>query len=189
MKRTLFTRILIAGSFLALVLSCLRGKESPEELQIRTLHERVNNLQELLNPEFLDSVYLVHDVMGTNSLRLDSVARQVLADPVFLRARRDYQDAFHVMDTCMKSCSGLQKEISFIESDLEELEQAFLNEEISRQEFRDRFREEVNLMDGITERVYRGYRTSREQMEVHRRLQPLLEPYLRMHTDSLPSLP
>ena len=163
---------------LMLLSSCRQKTKTAEEGQIDTLLERVENLKRLLSAEYLDSIYRYHDEMMANARLLEEDSFAGMGGEKFPERQQAYMDAYLVLNDCLNDCPALQKEISFIDSELGILKKEWLEQQIGSREFNTRFAAEVELMDGITERIYRGHDTALEQVLVHKQYRSLFDSLL-----------
>ncbi|HDR88260.1 MAG TPA: hypothetical protein ENN63_01350 [Bacteroidetes bacterium] len=175
------TRI-IGACFLILfgnvLFSCRQDEPSEEMKKIQELKDMAIELQQVLSAEYLDTLYREYERMKE---RVGVLEEGIYAGPDvqdYYRTKESYRMVFQMMDSCIHSCTGLQKEISFLLSELEMLEQKVQNDILSSEEFQSKYRKEAELLRGISSRIHRAYRISYEQLETYRELESEIKKYM-----------
>lgn len=161
-----------------LLFSCRQDEPSEEIKKIQKMKDMALELQLVLSAEYLDTLYREYNRMKE---RVGLLEAGVYTGPDiqdYNRTKESYRTVFQMMDSCIHSCTALQKEISFLLSELEMMEQEVQNDILSAWEFQSKYRKEAELFRGITSRIHRAYRISYEQLETYRELEPEIKKYM-----------
>lgn len=164
--------------FLILILGgCSTGRIDQEISKIDGLISRAEGLREKLGTDEINGWHEIYYEIEDNTRLIDSGLVAGWDNPMLKSTIKAYREVYFILGGCINSCMDLQKEISYIEGHLRVMKDGRLNETLSDSAYQVQFRNEMDLLDELTERIYTGLSTVEEQVENYRKYNPVITKY------------